>query len=183
MIGTLDNMADPGTREQIILPWISTLARLILGGSLLVAGLMKVGDFPRQVLSVQAYQFPISDQLVQVIAYAQPIVEILVGLLILAGVLTRWTALIGGFAMLVFIAGIISAWARGLSIDCGCFGPGGVLAPGQQTAYTQDLLRDALFLICGVWLVIFPKSKLAVDTWIAKEPLNGETEQPLDEND
>jgi len=176
-------MADQETRAQTVRAWLSTLARLILGGALLLAGALKVGDFPRQVLAVQAYEFPISDQLVQIIAYAQPIVEIIVGLLILAGIATRWTGLLGGLAMVIFIAAIISAWSRGLNIDCGCFSKGGILAPGQATAYVEDLLRDTLFLICGVWLVIFPKSKLAVDSWIAKEPVDGEAEQSLDQTD
>lgn len=176
-------MVDSPSRRQSVSRWVSTLARLVLGAALAVAGLLKVGDFPRQVLAVTAYEFPISDQVTQIIAYAQPIVEIVVGLLILAGIATRWTGLVGALAMATFIAAIISAWARGLNIDCGCFSPGGLLAPGQATAYARDLLRDAIFLICGLWLVIFPHSKLAVDTWIAKEPLDGEAEQPLDQTD
>jgi len=174
-------MTDQGARQRTVFGWLSTLARLILGGALLLAGLLKVGDFPREVQSVINYQFPISDWLVNAIAYAQPIVEILLGLLILAGVATRWTGLLGGLAMAIFIAAIISVWVRGLSIDCGCFGGGQVLAPGQQTSYIQDLLRDTLFLICGVWLVIFPRSKVSVDSWITKEPPDGEADQSPDE--
>ena len=43
--------------------------------------------------------------------------------------------------MIVFIAAVSSAWARGLSIDCGCFGGGGQVAAGQ-TKYLQEILRD-----------------------------------------
>ena len=53
------------------------------------------------------------------------------GALLLAGLLTRGAAAVAGLLMLVFVAGIASAWARGLSIDCGCFGTGGPVAPGD----------------------------------------------------
>ena len=35
--------------------------------------------------------------------------------------------------MAVFIAGVISVWVRGLSIDCGCFGGGGAVPEGRRT--------------------------------------------------
>ena len=59
--------------------------------------------------------------------------------------------------MLVFIAGVTQAWARGLSIDCGCFGGGGAVAP-DQTAYGRELLRDAGFLLMAAWLVVRPRT-------------------------
>ena len=49
------------------------------------------------------------------------------------------------------------AWARGLSIDCGCFGGGGAVDP-EQTAYGRELLRDAGFLLLAGWLVVRPRT-------------------------
>ena len=40
--------------------------------------------------------------------------------------------------LLVFVAGIVQAWARGLAIDCGCFGGGGAVDP-DATAYGLEL--------------------------------------------
>jgi hypothetical protein len=57
----------------------------------------------------------------------------------------------------VFIAGVTQAWARGLSIDCGCFGGGGAVAP-DQTTYGLELLRDAGFLLLAGWLVVRPRT-------------------------
>jgi hypothetical protein len=44
-----------------------------------------------------------------------------------------------------------------LSIDCGCFGGGGAVEPGQTT-YGLELLRDAAFLLLAGWLVGRPRT-------------------------
>ncbi|HEX5428049.1 MAG TPA: MauE/DoxX family redox-associated membrane protein, partial [Pedococcus sp.] len=58
--------------------------------------------------------------------------------------------------------GIASAWARGLSIDCGCFGKGGTIA-ASQTQYPQEIARDVGLLACAVWLAVRPRSTLSLD--------------------
>jgi uncharacterized membrane protein YphA (DoxX/SURF4 family) len=118
---------------------------------------------------VKAYQLPLPDGLETAIGYAQPIVEIVIGLMLAVGLFTRFSALIVGLAMLVFIAGITQAWARGLTIDCGCFSQGGELEEGAETQYLLDILRDTGFLICCVWTYLFasPRKPISVDSWLA----------------
>ena len=70
---------------------------------------------------------------------------------------------------LLFIAGIASAWARGLSIDCGCFGGGGEIAPGQ-TQYPRRIAEDVAFALCGLWLVIRPRSLASLDRHLLRRP-------------
>ena len=65
--------------------------------------------------------------------------------------------------MVVFIAGISSAWARGLSIDCGCFSKGGALPVGADPDYTWDILRDVAFLSLAVFLILLPISRFSID--------------------
>jgi hypothetical protein len=62
----------------------------------------------------------------------------------------------------VYIAGVAQSWARGLTIDCGCFGGGGQVAAGQ-TQYPQEILRDTGFLLLAVWLVVRPRSLFSMD--------------------
>ena len=60
-----------------------------------------------------------------------------------------------------FTVATISAAARGLSIDCGCFGGGGVAA--DETRYGGEIVRDlGLLMLCG-WLIAFPRSRFALD--------------------
>ncbi|MGC5585759.1 MauE/DoxX family redox-associated membrane protein [Ornithinimicrobium sp. W1679] len=141
---------------------VGLLARLVLGGVLLVAGLLKITDLTGSVQSVLAYEL-FSYPVARAVGTVLPLVEIAVGLLLVAGLLTRAAAAAGGLLMLVFVGGIVSAWVRGLSIDCGCFGTGGPVAPGE-TAYLPDLLRDLGLLALAAWLVVRPRTPLALDS-------------------
>lgn len=140
--------------------------RLLLGGGLALAGFMKVGRLEANVDQVRLYELPLPLAAERVIGYTQPFLEITVGLLLLVGLFTRVTAALAVLAMVIFISGISWAWANGLQIDCGCFTPGGTLAPGQQTQYGQDIARDLVMMAGGVWLFIRPRSVLSVDNWL-----------------
>lgn len=146
--------------------WVGLLARLILGGVLLAAGALKVGHPLTSARSVQAYQLLPFD-VAAAVGYALPIVEIALGALIVLGLFTRITSLLGTLLMVAFIIGIASAWARGLTIDCGCFGDGGPVAPGE-TQYGVDIARDVFFALCGAWLVWRPRSAFSVDAALAR---------------
>jgi len=147
--------------------WVTLVARVIIGASLLYAGLLKIGNLPKSVTAVRAYELPWPDWMIHAIGYSLPIIEIVLGAALIVGLFTRWMAVLGALAMIVYIIGIASAWARGLDIDCGCFTPGGALPPGQEPKYLEDILRDIGFLICGVWTVLFPDGRFSVDRWIA----------------
>lgn len=140
---------------------IGLLARLILGGVLIVAGALKVTSPAVAARAVQAFQILPFD-LAGYVGYALPVVEIAVGLLLVIGLFTRASALVGGLLMLAFILGIISAWVRGLNIDCGCFGGGGTIE-ASQTQYLLDILRDAGLVACAAWLVVRPRTAFSLD--------------------
>jgi uncharacterized membrane protein YphA (DoxX/SURF4 family) len=143
-------------------PWLATAVRLGLAAVWLVAGGAKVGDLAASGRAVNAYQvmpYPVAT----VVGAALPFVEIVLGLLLLAGLGTRLAAGISAGLLLVFIAGIVSAWSRGLAIDCGCFGRGGELAAGRDPAYLPEILRDIGFLLLAGFLLRWPRSRLSVD--------------------
>lgn len=140
---------------------IGLLARLVLGGVVLVAGLLKVGHLETSARSVRAYQLLPYD-VAGYLGYGLPILEVAIGLLLLLGLFTRFSAVVGGFLMVVFVIGIASTWARGLSIDCGCFGKGGTIA-ASQTQYPQEIARDVGLLACALWLVVRPRSALSLE--------------------
>jgi uncharacterized membrane protein YphA (DoxX/SURF4 family) len=155
------------TRARL-LDGVDLVARVALGGMLLVAGLLKVGDLTGSVQSVIAYElFPY--EVSRLIGTALPVVEIALGVLLLLGLLTRPVALVGGLLMLAFIAGVASAWARGLSIDCGCFGDGGPVAP-EDTRYLEEIVRDVLLVLAAAWLVVRSSATpLSLDRLIARK--------------
>jgi uncharacterized membrane protein YphA (DoxX/SURF4 family) len=140
--------------------WISTGARLVLGGVFLVAGGLKVIDPQGSVVAVRAYRL-LPNSLVTIVGWGLPFAEIALGLLLLAGIATRVVAAAMATLLIIFILAVVSVAARGLSIDCGCFGGGGEVAPGQ-TAYGIELVRDVGLLLLALWLVWRPRSRLTL---------------------
>jgi uncharacterized membrane protein YphA (DoxX/SURF4 family) len=141
--------------------WVSTGARLVLGGVFLVAGALKVIDPQSSVAAVRAYKL-LPASMETIVGWGLPFAEIALGLLLLAGIATRAVAAATAMLLLVFIFAVASAWVRRLSIDCGCFGGGGEVAPGQ-TAYGTELVRDVGLLLLALWLVWQPRSRFALD--------------------
>jgi len=142
-------------------PWIGLLSRLILGGVLLAAGYLKVGATEKSQMAVRAYELlPIS--IANLFGLVLPFFEVAIGLLLILGAGTRIAAALGGFTMFIFIIAIAQAWARGLNIDCGCFGGGGAVAPGE-TRYLQEILRDAGLVALALFLIRYPVTKFSVD--------------------
>lgn len=147
--------------RPVVLDVVGLLARLVLGGVLIAAGALKVPHPQYSARAVQAYQLLPFDAAAYV-GYALPVVEIIVGVLLVLGLFTRFSAVVGGLLMVAFIIGIASAWARGLTIDCGCFGGGGQI-DAADTAYPQEIARDVGLVLCGLWLTVRPRSLLSLD--------------------
>jgi uncharacterized membrane protein YphA (DoxX/SURF4 family) len=145
---------------RTLVPWLSTACRAVLGVVWLVAGGLKLPDPAAAERAVRAYRL-LPEGLVAPVAFGLPALEIAVGLLLLVGVFVRTAAVASGVLLLLFVAAVSSAWARGLSIDCGCFGGGGQVDP-DQTAYLSEILRDLGLLVLAAVLVVRPRSRLAL---------------------
>jgi|SRR5690349_6600252 len=135
---------------------VGTVARLGLAAVFLVSGVLKAVDPDATYVAVRAYDV-LPKAGVALVAGVLPWLEIVLGLLLLVGLATRVVAVASAGLLVVFIAGVTQAWARGLSIDCGCFGGGGAVDPGQTT-YGLELLRDAGFLLMAAWLIVRPRT-------------------------
>ena len=143
------------------LPWVGLVARLILGGTLIVAGYLKFDELDKSQMAVRAYELlPIP--LANFMGIFLPFFELAIGILLVLGASTRIAALLSGLLMFAFIMGISQAWARGLSIDCGCFGGGGQVAPGEAD-YVTPLLRDTGLTLLAIYLTLFPHTKIGLD--------------------
>ncbi|MCX4749674.1 DoxX family protein [Kitasatospora sp. NBC_01287] len=145
--------------------WLSTAVRLGLAVVWAWAGLAKISDPAVAAQAVRAYRI-LPESLVKPVGYGLPFLELALALLLLVGLAVRVAAVVSGLLLLTFVAGIASTWARGIAIDCGCFGGGGAVA-ASQTQYLQEILRDIGFLLMALWLVLRPRSKASVDAWLA----------------
>jgi len=153
-------------RAERAVPLAVLAGRLLLAAVLVAAGLAKAVDLPASVRAVRAYRL-LPEGLAVGVAHALPFVELAVALLLLVGLATRLAAIVAGVLLVMFVAGIASAAARGLRIDCGCFGGGGTVG---QTAYTRELGRDVGLLLAAVIVALRPPGRLALDRRLGLAP-------------
>ncbi len=144
------------------LPWAATVLRVGLGVVAVYAAVTKITDLPASVRAVRAYEL-LPEGLAVLVGNGLPLVELILGVLLIAGLFTRLSALAFGLLLVAFVAGIGSAWARGLSIDCGCFGGGGTIDP-DKTAYALEIVRDIGLLAVAAVLVRWPRTRLSLDS-------------------
>lgn len=158
----LDRAPDTGDgSSRTVLGWTGLGARIVLGVVLVVAGALKVADLEQSVLAVRGYRVLPYDVAVAV-GYVLPPLEIIVGLLLVVGLFTRWAGLVGALMMAAFVVGISQARIRGLTIDCGCFGGGGQVAE-NETRYRLELLRDGVLMAMGAFLVVLHRTPYALE--------------------
>ena len=143
-------------------PWLGTAARVLLAVVWAWAAVSKLGDPAASVRAVRAYQL-LPEWLAKAVGYGLPFLELGLAVLLLVGLATRVAAVLSGALLVVFLTGLVSAAARGLQIECGCFGGGGNLAAGQSTAYTGEILRDAGLLLVSAFLVWSYRTRWALD--------------------
>lgn len=152
-----------------VLDLIGLLVRLGLAAVWLVSGAIKVSDLNQTYIAVQAYDL-LPGGVSSLVAGALPFLELALGVLLLAGLGTRIAAVVSVVVLVAFIGAVAQSWARGLTIDCGCFGGGGQVAPGE-TRYPQEIARDIGFLLLAAWLLVRPRSSASLDGWLtAKAP-------------
>lgn len=132
--------------ETKVMRWSKTAIRLLLGGLFICAGTLKAlapGAFLKDIANYQI----LPQTVAFLVALYLPYLEILCGMsLLLKRFYLGALGLLGGL-MLVFIVALISAWARGLNIECGCFGSG-----GEPLPYSLTLARDVALLTALLFL-------------------------------
>jgi len=76
-----------GDKFKVGQPWLTLIARLILGGVLLVAGALKIGSLQKSAMAVRSYEL-LPVPLANFLGYTLPWIEIGVGLLLITGALS-----------------------------------------------------------------------------------------------
>lgn len=139
---------------------VSLLARLGLAAVWLVSGALKAADPLQTEVAVAAYRL-LPGAAVAPVALVLPLAELALGLLLLAGIGVRAGAAVSLGVLAVFVAAVAASWARGLQIDCGCFGGGGPadVGPGD---YLAEIARDVGFAALAGWLLVRPRTPAAL---------------------
>lgn len=163
-------------------PYPTLVSRLVLGGIFLLAGIAKIGVPDALRYAINQYSLPIPGFVVDTMAVGMPVLEVLVGVWILLGLFTRFSAVIAGVMMVIFTIALTQAWLRGLIIDCGCFGGAqanpiglailGALGPvgdflSKEYADPPTIIRDLVLLGMAVHL-FFVRSIFSLDNLRAR---------------
>jgi uncharacterized membrane protein YphA (DoxX/SURF4 family) len=117
-------------RKRELLPWVGLAVRLTAAAIWLFAGITKLSD----------------------------LVEVAIGAYLLVGAMVRPTAILACVLMVIFLVAEAQAWARGLSIDCGCFG-----TTVQTQVGAATILRDIALGVPSALMAWRPARKLSVD--------------------
>jgi len=97
-------------------------------------------------MAINSYELlPLSA--VELLARGLPWFEVVLGVLLIAGVGLRWTGIAASGLLLVFISAMTRAYVKHLEIMCGCFGNNEKLGP-------LTLLRDSTMLLLAIAVTV-----------------------------
>lgn len=126
--------------------WTANVVAWVFGAIFIWAGWLKVQDPAQFLVSIRGYRL-LPDPFAAWVALALPWLEIFAGLSVLTGWLRRGGLFLLNASLVVFGIALLTAWTRGLDIDCGCFGSG-----KGTTTIVEALVRDVVLLAAGWWL-------------------------------
>lgn len=127
--------------------WVFLILRCLVGGVFIYAGALKIRDPQAFADSIATFQL-LPMAVINPLAIVLPPFEILVGLALMLGWWKRAMSLAVMILLAVFLVALASALARGLQVDCGCFGSG----PPSAWKTWYALGRDVL-LLGGAWIL------------------------------
>lgn len=135
------------TTSSRSLIWMGLAA--ILGAVFIYAGAAKISDpgkFGRDILNFRIVPWSVAIR----VAFFLPWLEIIAGLALLTGFLRRGALAILTVLMIFFIGATISARARGINLDCGCFG-----SVSKGMSFSTHMLIDLALLggLIALWIL------------------------------
>ncbi len=156
-------MAPPAAGRAVLL-WAGLAIRLGAAAIWLTAGAAKLADLDTFRGEVGAYDV-LPSSLVDPVAYTLPLLELALGLYLVAGLLVRQAAAVSVVLLLVFVVAQTQAWARGLSIECGCFG-----GLDRESVGLRTILRDVALSLPSLVLLVRPARNLSLDRRLLGRP-------------
>jgi putative oxidoreductase len=123
-------------------------ARIVLAFVFIYAAAFKISDPESFAKSIANYRLlPLF--IINIFAILLPWIEIVAAIFLLFGISVRENSLIITSLLFVFTVAVGISVARGLNIECGCFGT----ASGSKVGI-QKILENTGLLILGFWLVM-----------------------------
>lgn len=134
------------------------LSRLVLGTVFVVASIDKIAHPDVFADAVAGYQV-LPEALVNIFALIIPWLELVCGVFLVGGVFIRSGSAWLSVMLTVFVVAMLSAMARHLKIDCGCFGA----AHASEVGWAR-IWEDAGLFVLGIHLFFFGEPGYSKDS-------------------
>ena len=126
--------------------------RVLLGAVFIYAAYTKLRQsWLLFALSIDSYQL-LPEWAVFTLARTLPALELVLGVLLVAGVWLRYLSVVAAAILALFFSVMIVSYFRGAGIDCGCFGVGEPLS-------LKTLVRDGVLLLAALTLVLLARAR------------------------
>ena len=133
-----------------MIPRVTLALRVLLGAVFLYAAYTKLRQsWLLFALSIDSYQL-LPEWAVFALARTLPALELVLGVLLIAGVWLRYLSVAAAAILGLFFSVMIVSYFQGAGIDCGCFGVGEPLS-------ARTLARDGVLLAAAITLVVFTR--------------------------
>lgn len=108
--------------------------------------------------SIHAFKLGLPEILFRAATSVTPWIEVLSGLCLLLGIWSRAAATVLSSLLLLFIALLASVLARGLPVECGCFGKMSPFCPEKVS--TCNIYQNLVLLALGLLIALTPRHRL-----------------------
>lgn len=135
------------------LRWLALVLRIALGGIFIYAAWAKLRDpWELYALAINSYEvLPL--WAVELVARTLPWLELVVGVGLIAGIGLRIWSAATSLLLVVFFGLMVRAFAKGMQINCGCFGGTGDIISKWTLLRDGSMLAGSLLL---TWMA-FPR--------------------------
>jgi putative oxidoreductase len=141
--------------------YFQIIIRVIIGAVFIYASVGKLfhpAEFAKAILRYEL--LPLG--LVNIQAIVMPWIEFTIGILLIIGIFKKGTSMLATISLVLFLFALISAYARGLDISCGCFSL-------EETSSKSDILSRIIqdfFMLIGTVIIYCFSNKQKINETI-----------------
>lgn len=144
-------------------PIVCLVLRLYIGGVFVFASVHKIAHPGSFALDVATYAIlPLF--FINPMAIILPWVEIIVGVLTIAGIWVKTCAALISAMMVMFIIALSFALANGMDVSCGCFAS----SRTGDSISGATLVRDLGWLLISIYIFFADNTPIGIETFLIK---------------
>ncbi|MFH1679895.1 MAG: MauE/DoxX family redox-associated membrane protein [Candidatus Eisenbacteria bacterium] len=156
-----------GERTRARLALVGIPVRFYLGAVFVLASLYKIREPYDFALNIATYQI-LPLELVNPMAIMLPWLELVTGLLFIAGFWTKENALLILGMMLMFVIALVIALSRGYEMTCGCFAS----REAAEEISARTLVRDFFWIALAGYALLFDDGRYGLDRFLGRRRRN-----------